>query len=409
MDARAVSINKMGTTHNTNPIDELSAWLLARVNRGEQLSNIDLAGMPEVFRGVACAIVSGRNGKDAPTLLKKELKQRFPSEHAAILARVMNIDPKRPAPSLMPFRVLSADAILSTNYPEPIYTIPELLSVGLGTLGGRPKVGKSWLALQTAQAIAAGGYVLGKKVDAAPVLYLALEDSPRRIKERMTSQGWKKGLPVDFLHVGDMNQIGMLHEGGAEKLQEGMRIKGYKLVVIDTLSRAMRGLDPKKTHLVARALELLHELAHEQNATILTIDHMRKPGASGEDIVSDLIDSTVKTAIVDTIWGLYRERGKLGANLQITGKDVSERTLSLEFDHATLCWQSKGDASRIRTPREQQYLEIVRKFGKIRANQIAGELNRNLSNVAKELKGLVNDGILDVDPLTREYSLKLAT
>lgn len=312
-----------------------------------------------------------------------------------------------PLSDALPFNVLSADTILETVYPEPVYVVPDVLPVGLASLGGRPKVGKSWMGLQIAHAVGTGGYVLGKKVDRAPVLYLALEDSPRRIQNRMNGQGWQKGASVDFLHVGDMRQVGMLHEGGAEKIHHAMRIKGYRLVVIDTFSRALRGLDPKKTHLVASALEKLHEAAHDENGCIFTIDHLRKPGSSRKaDIVNDLIDSTVKAAIADTIWGLYRERGKAGAKLQVTGKDVYETTLALQFDHVTRCWQSIGDAAQIITPIQKQYLEIVRKYGSTRANQIAGETDKALSNVVRELKELVNKGHLLYDEQSRLYSLQ---
>ena len=52
-------------------------------------------------------------------------------------------------------------------------------------LAGRPKAGKSWLALNLAEAIANGGKVLGVDVEQGDVLYLALEDNPRRLQQRL--------------------------------------------------------------------------------------------------------------------------------------------------------------------------------------------------------------------------------
>jgi RecA-family ATPase len=51
---------------------------------------------------------------------------------------------------------------------------------------GKPKLGKSWLALSLAEAIAAGGVAFGvKRVEQGKTLYLALEDNHRRLQGRL--------------------------------------------------------------------------------------------------------------------------------------------------------------------------------------------------------------------------------
>jgi hypothetical protein len=53
-------------------------------------------------------------------------------------------------------------------------------------LAGRPKHGKSWLALDLALGVGTGGAVLGDVACTnGPVLYLALEDSPYRMRARV--------------------------------------------------------------------------------------------------------------------------------------------------------------------------------------------------------------------------------
>jgi RecA-family ATPase len=71
--------------------------------------------------------------------------------------------------------------------PEPSWLLPGLLPAqGLTVLAGRPKVGKYWLALDIALSLAAGREVLGLRPPAeAPTLYIALEDNPRRLKNRL--------------------------------------------------------------------------------------------------------------------------------------------------------------------------------------------------------------------------------
>ncbi len=44
--------------------------------------------------------------------------------------------------------------LLARNFPEPKWLVPDLLPGGLAMLAGKPKSGKSWLALNWAVAIA---------------------------------------------------------------------------------------------------------------------------------------------------------------------------------------------------------------------------------------------------------------
>ena len=60
---------------------------------------------------------------------------------------------------------------------EPVeYLVDGLLAPGLYILGGSPKVGKSWMALQLCLAVCGGGAFLGCATRKSEALYLALED-----------------------------------------------------------------------------------------------------------------------------------------------------------------------------------------------------------------------------------------
>jgi RecA-family ATPase len=66
---------------------------------------------------------------------------------------------------------------------------------GLSLLAGKPKIGKSWLLLHAAIAVANGGFTLGEiHCKQGAVLYCALEDNERRLRERiaMLGLGWPK-------------------------------------------------------------------------------------------------------------------------------------------------------------------------------------------------------------------------
>ena len=59
-----------------------------------------------------------------------------------------------PAPFTLP-------ELLARQLPPIQWAIPDILPEGLTLLAGKPKLGKSWLALAMALAVAAGGVALG--------------------------------------------------------------------------------------------------------------------------------------------------------------------------------------------------------------------------------------------------------
>lgn len=307
-----------------------------------------------------------------------------------------------------PLDLLTSDQLLKTSWPEPVWAVPELLPVGLCILAGKPKLGKSWLALQIALAIAAGGMALGKKVTQGPVLYLALEDSPRRLQERMKKQGWTTGLPAEFLPLGQfVNQIGDLRNGGGERMARQIEVKGYRMVVIDTLSRAVLG-DQNDVQEMTVALTPLQEIAHKLNCGVVVIDHHRKSSDVSPDAITDILGSTGKGAMADTVWGLYRERGKADAKLSITGRDVDEQTLALKMDWLTGCWQSEGDADEIEvSQRQQELLETIKTFGKALLADLVTATGRNKGNIYKDLQELIAKHLINKTPTKKGemYSL----
>jgi len=80
----------------------------------------------------------------------------------------------------------TAESLMSMDFPEIIWVVPELLPTGAALLAGKPKFGKSWLALGLCAAVGYGGKALSTwDVAAAEALYIALEDPPRRLKSRL--------------------------------------------------------------------------------------------------------------------------------------------------------------------------------------------------------------------------------
>jgi hypothetical protein len=270
------------------------------------------------------------------------------------------------------------------------------LPTGLTILAGAPKIGKSWLALQIALSVASGGMTFNEKITPGPVLYLALEDSPSRLQTRIKQQGWQPHLPAHFMCLGNFeSQIGDLRNGGGEKLSNWIEQGGYRFVVIDTLSRAVHG-DQNDAYEMTRGLEPLHQIAHDNNVALLLVDHHRKTMVENADAIADILGSTAKGAMADTAWGLYRERGKRGAKLSVTGRDIEERTLMLSMDWTTGCWQLDSDAGEAKlTERQQEILDVLEDLGEASLNAIAEALSQYPGNVHRRLQDLVSNGVIE--------------
>ena len=134
---------------------------------------------------------------------------------------------------------------------EPISWLAEgLLAPGLYFLGGSPKVGKSWLALQLCLAVCRGEPFLGFRTRKSEVLYLALEDGPRRLYTRALRL--TEEAPAGLHLCGHAPMIGQ----GLEQQLDRMLAEhpGIRLVIIDTLQKY--GWLPVPTHPTATTIRM---------------------------------------------------------------------------------------------------------------------------------------------------------
>ena len=73
-------------------------------------------------------------------------------------------------------KTLTAAELLGLELPPIRWSVQGLLPEGVTLLAGKPKLGKSWMALGIAIAISTGGVALGTRpVEEGDVLYMALK------------------------------------------------------------------------------------------------------------------------------------------------------------------------------------------------------------------------------------------
>lgn len=284
--------------------------------------------------------------------------------------------------------------LLQAEFPEPRWIIPDTFPAGLSILGGRPKLGKSWFMLQTSYAVGTGGKMFDQNVPAGRVLYLALEDSAGRLKKRVEAMGIPGDCDITFaLNWAPFQGKGIDH------LAAEIEANKYSLVVIDTFSRAIPGIDQDKAEVVGPIVARLQSLATLNNNGITLVDHTRKPSGMAADPIDDIISSTAKTANADSIFALYREQGKAGAVLKGRGRDIEEVDIRMTWDRDSYAWQSLGDSGELElTERRSEILSALAE-GRATAANVAKMVGHDAANTRKRLNDLFNSGLVTIEDI----------
>lgn len=245
------------------------------------------------------------------------------------------------------FSLVTARDLLQMHFTEQRWAVKPILPEGLTVIAGAPKIGKSWLALNVACAIANGGTALGSfATTQGEAIYFALEDNQRRIRERLDKLR-AAGVAVDSENLLVSCSLPAFNAGGLQEIENGLEEHPEcRLVIIDTLQKFApppRGTRNAYENDYAY-LAKLQELALRRRTAIIGMTHMRKREAAN-DPFEQVMGSTGVTGVADTVWLLKRVRGGLSGRLTITGRDVEERELSAEFNSEACQWSVGGGQS----------------------------------------------------------------
>ena len=111
--------------------------------------------------------------------------------------------------NVKPLQTIDGETLMNTPMEPLNFVVDSLISQGLHILAGSPKVGKSWLALWLATTIAKGEPVWELQTKQGTTLYLCLEDSTRRIQNRLFSITEEAPSSVHFCTESDILYKGL--------------------------------------------------------------------------------------------------------------------------------------------------------------------------------------------------------
>ena len=156
-------------------------------------------------------------------------------------------------------------------------------SQAVGIIGGEPKCGKSFLALDLAVAVAAGVPCL-RRFEAdqpGPVLMFAAEDAGHIVRTRLQGIAQSAGAGFETLDIAviDVPTLRLDHRNDRQRLQETMERIEPRLLVLDPLVR-LHGVDENAVADIAPILGFLRDLQRRFGTAVLLVHHARKSGAT---------------------------------------------------------------------------------------------------------------------------------
>lgn len=289
-------------------------------------------------------------------------------------------------------------------FPPLAHIAGEIIVEGLTLLAARPKVGKTWMALEIAIAVATGGNCLGElQCEQGEVLFLALEDNRRRMQRRTTKLlGAHK---AEWPHIATYHKWPRADQGGADALRKWMLdYPATRLIVVDVLARFRKPSPPGKQsyELDYEAVAQMQSIAAENaGLAIIVVHHLRKSEA-GDDVL-DTVSGTLGTnAAADAIVILHKTAQ--GMSLYGRSRDVDEIDKAVEFDRETCRWRVLGERDEVQRSEDQQaILYLLRKEGELRLHDIAKALDRSESTVHRQLGKLLGAGTV-IQPKYGRYA-----
>jgi uncharacterized membrane protein len=240
---------------------------------------------------------------------------------------------------------------------EPIsWLVPGLLPEGLMVLAARPKIGKSWLALDLALATATGGRLLGRPARRGDVLYLGLEDSDRRMQGRLLKLG------ADNLDLRRFEYSCDWPRGELGAIAISDWIEGHpdaRWIVIDVFTRLREATNGRDNAYSGDYQAVAMLKPQRPGVTVLLVHHTRK--ADSDDPLDSISGTLGIGGAADGVLVLKRARGESEAELHLIGRDLEdEGQFAVRFDRDSCRWQWMGEAWIVRmTAERRQALDLL--------------------------------------------------
>ena len=235
-------------------------------------------------------------------------------------------------------------ALRTKDIPPLKFAVDAILPEGLVLFCGRAKSMKSWTMLLICYLVQNGLDALGRETTQGDCLYLGLEDSERRLKDREKKLGIDTLTPP-YVDV-DAPYLGMGLEDSLQKWIDA--VPNPRLIVIDTLARVKQAMGKRSGTAYDHDNETLRniqKLAISNGVTIVLVSHLNK---APQDYAFDKITgSTGLQVMCDAMW--LCERGEHGSPSTLIGRgrDIMDFEYSLTWNEETWRYDYVGNLGEV--------------------------------------------------------------
>ncbi|WP_194842966.1 AAA family ATPase [Agrobacterium tumefaciens] len=244
--------------------------------------------------------------------------------------------------------------LMRKQFPAVRWIVKDYVAEGFSVLAGRQKLGKTWLALDFAIAVATGGYAMGSIACAqGDVLYIDLENGERRINGRIATLFPSERNRPDLRHLNWVIDAAPLNKGFIDALESWrMAMPNPRLVVIDVLQRIKpAGIASRNAYENDYSIWApLQQWATRNGIAVIGLHHTKKGGA--DDPLEALSGSNGLSAVADTT--LVLDKDGNGVTLYVRGRDVQEKESALKFNGGM--WDLVGEAAEVRRSEERSVI-----------------------------------------------------
>ena len=238
------------------------------------------------------------------------------------------------------FRPVDIGVLLTEVEDAVPWIVEGYLGRGLLTLlGGVPKVGKTTLAYDIAQAVAVSNPILDRATAHAKVLIVAAEEHRRDVVNRFRLSDVNFGGTIDI-------QLGALpfSHGVLTEMARYIRDHDIGLVVIDTIHSWWGVQDENASAKVLEAGKVLLQGVRASNAAWLVIVHSRKTGGEAG---MDIRGSNALVGLADIALSLKRTNTSRRSLQAVTRYRETPRDLIVTYRHGVYeALGSKDDVER---------------------------------------------------------------
>jgi hypothetical protein len=286
---------------------------------------------------------------------------------------------------------LSEPELRAMQFPAAKWLIEDELPAGYTIMMGAPKTGKTALLLPMAQQLADAGY---------RVMYLALDDSPRRMQERSIKADPERSrdnlwfcfwAPQNVGDAFDTLETWLVHAA--------TKGRPFDFVVVDTYgvfvgARPSGGSVFSEDYLIGQRFKRLYEKC---GASVFVSHHTRK-GNESDDFLDMMNGSGGIAASADAIWYIRRTRGSRDGVLKMTSNDGEDVTRPVWLS-PNLVWEPSksvtvAQAEHTGCPRDVLDLFALDPHRGWKLPDIVGELDAPRNTVRRALQDLSGEGLM---------------